>query len=57
MALSGFKAVARSESDRMVVWGGVDVQTGWREGRGDAGVGEGEWGARLDGRRRVVWDK
>ncbi|KAF9697797.1 hypothetical protein EKO04_004132 [Ascochyta lentis] len=52
VAFSGFKSVSRSESDRQVVWGGRDVETGWREGEG----GGEERGARLDGRRRVVFD-
>lgn len=51
VAVSGFKSVSRSESDRQVVWAGRDVETGWREG-----VGEVERGARVDGRRRVIFD-
>ncbi|UPX20164.1 uncharacterized protein EKO05_0010405 [Ascochyta rabiei] len=52
VAFSGLKSVSRSESDRQVVWGGRDVETGWREGDREGG----ERGARLDGRRRVVFD-
>ncbi|KAL1597607.1 hypothetical protein SLS59_007304 [Nothophoma quercina] len=51
VAFSGFKAVSRSESDRQVLWAGRDAETGWKED-GD----EGERGARLDSRRRVVFD-
>ncbi|KAJ4991518.1 hypothetical protein SVAN01_02899 [Stagonosporopsis vannaccii] len=53
VAFSGFKSVSRSESDRQLLWGGRDVETGWREGAEEE---EGERGARLDGRRRVVFD-
>lgn len=55
VAFSGFKSVSRSESDRAVLWGGRDVETGWKEGDGDGGDG-GDRGARLDARRRVVFD-
>lgn len=52
VAFSGFKAVSRSESDRQLLWGGRDVETGWREDAAD----EEDRGARLDGRRRVIFD-
>ena len=52
VAFSGFKSVSRSESDRQVVWGGRDVETGWRAGE----RGDGERGARVDARRRVIFD-
>ncbi|KAF3007901.1 hypothetical protein E8E13_011038 [Curvularia kusanoi] len=52
IAFSGFKAVSRSESDRQLLWGGRDVETGWREDEGD----DGDRGARLDARRRVIFD-
>lgn len=52
VAWSGFKSVSRSESDRRVLWGGRDAETGWRENE----VEDGERGARLDSRRRVVFD-
>ena len=52
VAFSGFKSVSRSECDRAVLWSGRDVETGWKEGDGD----EGDRGARLDSRRRVVFD-
>lgn len=50
VAFAGFKSVSRSESDRAVLWAGRDVETGWREGA------EEERGARVDARRRVVFD-
>jgi hypothetical protein len=53
VAFSGFKNVSRSESDRQLLWGGRDVETGWRE---DGGEEEEDRGARLDGRRRVIFD-
>lgn len=52
VAFSGFKAVSRSESDRQLLWGGRDVETGWRED----GAEDEDRGARLDGRRRVIFD-
>ncbi|KAH6621793.1 hypothetical protein C7974DRAFT_414489 [Boeremia exigua] len=52
VAFGGFKTVGRGESERGLVWGGRDVETGWRE----AQKGDGEWGARVDARRRVVFD-
>lgn len=55
VGFAGFKSVSRSESDRQLLWGGRDVETGWREGEGGEGD-DGERGARLDGRRRVIFD-
>ncbi|KAF2623861.1 hypothetical protein BU25DRAFT_169355 [Macroventuria anomochaeta] len=52
IAFSGFKSVSRSESDRQVVWAGRDAETGWKEESADGG----DRGARLDSRRRVVFD-
>ncbi|KAF3041272.1 hypothetical protein E8E12_001488 [Didymella heteroderae] len=51
VAVSGFKAVSRSESDRQLLWAGRDVETGWVEEEDD-----GDRGARLDSRRRVIFD-
>lgn len=50
IAFSGFKAVSRSESDRQVLWAGRDAETGWVEEE------DGDRGARLDSRRRVIFD-
>ncbi|KAF3032626.1 hypothetical protein E8E11_002270 [Didymella keratinophila] len=50
VAFSGFKAVSRSESDRQVLWAGRDAETGWVEEE------DGDRGARLDARRRVIFD-
>lgn len=50
VAFSGFKAVSRSESDRQVLWGGRDAETGWVKEE------DGDRGARLDSRRRVIFD-
>ena len=50
VAFSGFKAVSRSESDRQVLWAGRDAETGWVEEE------DGDRGARLDSRRRVIFD-
>ncbi|KAF1931253.1 uncharacterized protein M421DRAFT_56729 [Didymella exigua CBS 183.55] len=52
VAVAGFKAVSRSESDRQVLWAGRDAETGWVE-RED---GDGDRGARVDARRRVIFD-
>ena len=52
IAFSGFKSVSRSESDRQVFWAGRDAETGWKEDDGN----DGDRGARLDSRRRVVFD-
>lgn len=52
IAFSGFKSVSRSESDRQVLWAGRDAETGWLED--DAN--DGDRGARLDSRRRVIFD-
>ncbi|KAJ4330414.1 hypothetical protein N0V87_010018 [Didymella glomerata] len=50
IAFSGFKSVSRSESDRQVLWAGRDSETGWVEEE------DGDRGARLDSRRRVIFD-
>jgi hypothetical protein len=50
IAFSGFKSVSRSESDRQVLWAGRDAETGWVEEE------DGDRGARLDSRRRVIFD-
>lgn len=50
IAISGFKSVSRSESDRQVLWAGRDAETGWVEEE------DADRGARLDSRRRVIFD-